>query len=298
MEEYRTFGDELDDGVATTLLQKLDEADAVLVGLGAGYSAGAGLDYFDTKTFQEYCPEMVRLGYHCDYELVGMRDENWSRGRKWAYTATHINYVRNVFPVAKAYTDLLALLSGKDYFVVTSNCDRQIMRAGFPADRFFEIQGNYDDFGCSARCGVPSWDNHDDIQRALAGIDHERFECREETIPKCPVCGADARLCFRHSGHWDEDNARYQRFIEEHSTGKLLLLEMGVGLSTPGVIRTPFQRLTTNLEGAFLVRVILAYEGQPVFNWAGKIPESLAGKSLSVNADACKLVTALLSMRE
>ena len=191
-----------------------------------------------------------------------------------------------------------AMDAGKDYFVVTSNCDRQIMRAGFPADRFFEIQGNYDDFGCSARCGVPSWDNHDDIQRALAGIDHESFECREETIPKCPVCGADARLCFRHSGHWDEDNARYQRFIEEHSTGKLLLLEMGVGLSTPGVIRTPFQRLTTNLEGAFLVRVILAYEGQPVFNWAGKIPESLAGKSLSVNADACKLVTALLSMRE
>ena len=126
------------------LRNELEHADRILVGAGAGLSASAGLSYLDEAVFREHFPEMYALGYRCQYELVGMKDEEWSVGRKWAYWATHIHYVREVLPPLPLYAELKSLLEGKDFFVVTSNADRQFMRAGFPMERVFEYQGNYD----------------------------------------------------------------------------------------------------------------------------------------------------------
>ena len=164
---------------AKELLSYMDSADKILVGAGAGLSAAAGLSYMDREVFKKYFPDMVRLGYHYEYELVGMRDDEWTPGRKWAYWATHINYVRNIFPPAELYKKLLEILNGRDFFVVTSNCDRQFMRNGFPMERLFEFQGNYDNMGCSVPCTEKTWDNAKYLQHILKHINHETFECSE-----------------------------------------------------------------------------------------------------------------------
>ena len=273
------------------LKTELREADRILVGAGAGLSASAGLSYLDEAVFREHFPEMVRFGYHCQYELVGMRDDEWSVGRKWAYWATHIHYVREVLPPLPLYAEFLSLLEGKDFFVVTSNADRQFMRAGFPMDRLFEYQGNYDVLGCSKRCCSHTWESLPALRRVLEYIDHDTFECREEGLPRCPYCGELAEIAFRPENH-EEAFQRYADFVNSSADMRLCILEIGVGFNTPGVIRWPFEKFCRLIPGAKLFRVNRGYAdiehpGYP------KVPKDLTDRAFSLPWDAGDVIRAL-----
>ena len=47
---------------------------------------------------------------------------------------------------------------------------------------------------------------------------------------------------------------RYQEFVEQHREGRLVLLELGVGFNTPGIIRFPFERMASEYPHTALVR--------------------------------------------
>lgn len=276
------------------LRNELEHADRILVGSGAGLSASAGLSYLDEAVFREHFPEMYALGYRCQYELVGMKDEEWSVGRKWAYWATHIHYVREVLPPLPLYAELKSLLEGKDFFVVTSNADRQFMRAGFPMERVFEYQGNYDVLACSKRCCKHTWESLPALRKVLEYIDHDTFECREEGLPRCPYCGELAEIAFRPE-NYDEGFQRYADFVNSSSEMRLCILELGVGFNTPGVIRWPFEKFTRLIPGAKLFRVNRGYAdiqhpGYP------KVPKDLAGRAFSLPLDAGEVIRALGSV--
>lgn len=58
------------------LLRKEPEAaDRVLVGAGARLSVAAGLSYFDEMAFHEHFPEIYRMGFRYQYEMVGKKDD-------------------------------------------------------------------------------------------------------------------------------------------------------------------------------------------------------------------------------
>ena len=273
------------------LRNELEHADRILVGAGAGLSASAGLSYLDEAVFLEHFPEMYALGYRCQYELVGMKDEEWSVGRKWAYWATHIHYVREVLPPLPLYAELKSLLEGKDFFVVTSNADRQFMRAGFPMERVFEYQGNYDVLACSKRCCKHTWESLPSLRKVLDYIDHDTFECREEGLPRCPYCGELAEIAFRPE-NYDEGFQRYADFVNSSAEMRLCIIELGVGFNTPGVIRWPFEKFTRLIPGAKLFRVNRGYAdiqhpGYP------KVPKDLAGRAFSLPLDAGEVIRAL-----
>ena len=280
---------------AKELISRMDNADKILLGAGAGLSAAAGLSYMDREAFKKYYPDMAALGYHFPYELVGRRDDEWTPGRKWAYWATHINYVRNIFPSAPLYHTLLHILEGRDYFVVTSNADRQFMRAGFPMDRLFEFQGNYDNMGCSAGCTRMTWDNHDYIQKIIENIDHTTFECKPDALPRCPYCGELAEICFR-SHDYKELSAKYVQFVESCVDKNTCIIEIGVGFNTPGVIRWPFEQLAYQIPGAYLTRVTNDYKDYPYPTAHPEYPKALEGKITVLNMDAKDLIETMASL--
>ena len=274
------------------LKKEMQEADRILIGAGAGLSASAGLSYLDGEVFKKYFPEMYALGYRCQYELVGMKDEEWTMGRKWAYYATHVHYVREMLPSLPLYHELLGLLDGKDWFVVTSNADRQFMRAGFPMERVFEYQGTYDVMGCSKRCTEHKWESLPELHKVLDNIDHDTFECRPEGLPRCPYCGELAEMGFRPE-NYEEGWDRYANFVNSSAMLRLCIIELGVGFNTPGVIRWPFERFTKLIPGAKLFRVNKGYAEYR--NHAGypKVPEELAGRAFSIPCDATEVIHAL-----
>ena len=57
------------------------------------------------------------------------------------------------------YDTLLQLVSGKDYFVITTNVDHCFQKAGFDKKRLFYTQGDYGLFQCSEPCCQETFDN-------------------------------------------------------------------------------------------------------------------------------------------
>lgn len=71
-----------------------------------------------------------------------------------------------------------------------------------------------------------------------------------ELLPHCPHCGKPLTMNLRSDDTFVEDEGwhkagrRYHDFINHHKKKPLLLLELGVGYNTPGIIKYPFWRMT------------------------------------------------------
>ena len=59
---------------------------------------------------------------------------------------------------------------------------------------------------------------------------------------------------FVEDAHWHQQAHRYQEFVQQASTHRLLLLELGVGFNTPVIIRFPFERMAAQFPQTTLVR--------------------------------------------
>ncbi|NLL40127.1 MAG: NAD-dependent protein deacetylase of SIR2 family [Clostridiales bacterium] len=280
------------------LSQWLDNSDKVLIGAGAGLSAAAGLNYLDEELFRQFQPEMVAMGYRYPYELFERDKLNWPPAREWAYNVRHVNFVRYVFPPSELYKKLLKLVEDKDFFVITSNCDRQFMRTGFPMERVFEAQGSYDRLRCIEGCTKETWNIKPFIDKLLPLIDSETFMISDESaIPRCPYCGAPLFAAVRsYEGYLDE-RERYVDWLMSATEKKLCIIEIGVGFNTPVVIRWPFERLTYAIENAHLFRVNCEYEQWPGHGGFPMVPEELKDKATPMPFDARKVIEHLYNER-
>ena len=109
------------------------------------------------------------------------------------------------------------------------------------------------------KSGFPkeTWSNQDWVNQVLPLI----RDCRipTELIPHTPDGQPVSmnRRCddtFVEDAHWHEQARRYQEFVEQASTKRLLLPELGVGFNTPVIIRFPFERMAAQFPQTTLVR--------------------------------------------
>ena len=269
------------------LAECMDSSDKILIGAGAGLTAAAGLSYLDENLFKQFQPEMAARGYHYPYELFQHENDGWPQAREWAYLIRHIHFVRYVFPASELYKKLLKIVEQRDFFVVTSNCDRQLMRTGFPTDRVFEAQGSYDRLRCTGRCTRETWEIKPYIDKLLPLIDSETFMISDESaIPYCLHCGAPLYTAFRAFEGYKDDERRYHDWIKSTFGKRLCLIELGVGFNTPGVIRRPFEQLTFAHERAHLFRVNREYKEWPGHGGYPMVPLELKGRATSMPYDA------------
>lgn len=60
---------------------------------------------------------------------------------------------------------------------------------------------------------------------------------------------------FVEDDNWHKLHKNYEDFINKYKDKKILLLELGVGFNTPGIIRFPFEEMTAKLKNTTLIRV-------------------------------------------
>lgn len=254
----------------TRLAAWLAEADHVLVGMGAGLSASAGLNYVDPDFFRRHFPAHAALGLRTAWEAA---TSFWditpdTRLAYWGYWARHIKVMRHEPPALPPYVDLARLLRGRDWFIVSTNADGQARKLGLDETRIYTPQGDYALVQCALPCREEVYDNRHLIETMLAHMGEGDTLIREEDIPRCPHCGRFLVPNLRKDEHFVdalhcEGYPRYRDFLERAVGGRLFLLELGVGFNTPGIIRYPFEHLTEKFSGVRLARVNLSRADVP-----------------------------------
>lgn len=229
------------------LKQALSEADAVVIGAGAGLSTSAGFIYSGER-FEKYFSDFSeKYGftdmYTGGFHVLGMEPEIM-----WAYWSRYIYINRYLDAPKPVYDDLFSLVKEKDYFVLTTNVDHCFQKAGFDKERLFYTQGDYGLFQCTEPCTQDTYDNEEMIKKMYEQQKDMRIP--SELIPKCPKCGKPLTMNLRSDDKFVEDDgwklacSRYEVFLETHKTGKILFLELGVGYNTPVIIKYPFWKMT------------------------------------------------------
>ena len=241
------------------LRKTLREADAVVVGAGAGLSTAAGFTYSGER-FQQHFADFIRQYGFTDMYSAGFYPFP-TEEEKWAYWSRHIYYNRYVPAPKPVYDNLLKLLKDKDHFVITTNVDHQFQKAGFDKQRLFYTQGDYGLFQCAKPCHPKTYDNEELVKRMIA----EQMDMRipSELVPKCPVCGGPMAMNLRSDETFVEDEGwhaaskRYEDFIRRHLNGKILFLDLGSGGNTPIVFKIPFIQWTMQNPNAIYATINL-----------------------------------------
>lgn len=264
---------------------KLQEADAIVIGAGAGLSASGGLLYHGAR-FVKYFADFQEA-YGINHIYSGGFYPFSTAEERWGWWCRHIYYNRYAPEACEVYETLYGLVKDKDYFVLTTNVDHQFQKAGFASDRLCYTQGDYGLFQCSVPCTQETFSNETAVREMIAQ-QKGRF-VPTELVPKCPHCGAEMTPNLRKDHLFAEPEGlhhafqRYRDFLNENlkPEKKLLLLELGVGFNTPGIIKQPFCNMVYEWENVFLISV-----NQD--NW--RIPKEIATDSLLYQGDISEIL--------
>ena len=260
------------------LKQALQEADTVIIGAGAGLSTAAGFTYSGER-FQKYFSDFAEKYGFSDMYTGGFYPFE-SLEEHWAYWSRYISINRYQDASKTVYADLLTLVQGKDYFVITTNVDHQFQKTGFTKERLFYTQGDYGLFQCSVPCCQETFDNEAVIREMVRR--QENMKIPTELIPTCPHCGRPMTMNLRADDTFVEDAGwhvaarRYEEFLRSHKGKKILFLELGVGYNTPVIIKYPFWQMTQKNPKAIYACI---NAGEAV------CPEEIGKRSICINAD-------------
>lgn len=268
------------------LRKALDDADAVLIGAGAGLSAAAGLIMTGPRFTENFADFIAKYGF-ADLYSAGFHQFD-SLEEKWAFWSRHFMLDRYGDIPNATYDVLKNLVADKDYFIITTNVDHCFQRTGFDKTRLFYTQGDFGLFQCSVPCCKKTYDNEEIVRRMAA--EQKNMCIPSALVPRCPVCGAPMTQNMRFDDTFVEDEGwrramnRYQEFIRQHRDTNLLLLELGVGGNTPGIIKFPFWQLTAQ-DPAFTYACVTLNDAV--------CPPSITDQSICISADINDVLQAL-----
>ena len=277
------------------LAQNLRDADAIVIGAGAGLSTSAGFTYTGER-FRQYFQDFgAKYGftdmYSGGFYPYRTPEEHWAYWSRYIYINRYMNAPKPV------YEKLYELVHDKDYFVLTTNVDHCFQKAGFDRHRLFYTQGDYGLFQCSAPCHQETYDNEKVIREMVTAQGYKigpdgalflpegivpKMTVPAELVPHCPKCGRPMSMNLRADSTFVEDEGwhiaagRYSDFLRRHRNLKVLFLELGVGMNTPGIIKYPFWQMTA--ENPDAVYVCINY-GEVY------VPDEIKKKSICINGD-------------
>ena len=264
----------------------LSEADTVVIGAGAGLSTSAGFVYTGER-FEKYFSDFaakygIKDMYSGGFYPFATLEEHWAYWSRYIYINRYMDAPKPV------YDDLLKLVQGKDYFVITTNVDHCFQKAGFDKKRLFYTQGNYGLFQCSEPCCQETFENEALIREMV--IRQENMKIPTELLPVCPHCGKPLTMNLRSDDKFVEDEGwhraaeRYENFLRTREGGKILFLELGVGYNTPVIIKYPFWQMTAKNPSATYACI---NRGQAM------CPQEIEQRSICLDADISAVIARL-----
>ena len=217
------------------LKNEIENADAIVIGAGAGLSTSAGLTYSGER-FEKYFFDFSKKFGISDMYSGGFYPFP-NRETLWAWWARHIYFNRYIEPPKPVYRDLFSIIKDKEYFVITTNVDHQFQRVGFDKKRLFYTQGDYGLFQSMNPQNQKTYDNEEWVMRAIEVQGFKKnsegfFDVPEnkeismtiptDMIPKCPDDDLDVTMNLRADSSFVEDEGwhkaskEYYNFLEKY----------------------------------------------------------------------------------
>ncbi|GKT51518.1 protein ADP-ribosyltransferase [Colletotrichum spaethianum] len=281
----------------------LRSADAVIVSAGAGLSASDGLDYTSSDLFAKHFPGFLKYGLRTLYSVFGFA--GWPTEQvRWGYYFTHLAMIRS-WPRSRMYRTLISWIEkfGENAHVRTSNADGLFVANGLPPEKLSTPQGSYSIFQCLANClpeaTVLSAPLVEDAQPFLDPVYQVLVD--KSKVPLCRFCGSKMTICVR-AGDWFNETPfqdgekrwkEFRRNLLRDEKKTAVILELGVGMSTPGVLRWPNEDLVMRGEGRVkIVRVGMGPETAVPWNLEDD------GLATSIEGDISTVVMELMGQSE
>lgn len=224
------------------LTDAVKEADLVLIGIGEEW----GVTFDDMLKAPDFSKNFVKLG----------TDEQ----RNTFVPVLQREYLKEIRdPQLKiAYSNLLELVKDKNYFLISMNQDRYPAISGFNVERMVFPCGGYTRLQCDIGCTDELYADVicDEIYQKI----HEDMDIEELAMPVCDKCGKELvfnnikAVKYLEAGYlptWE----RYMKWLQGTVNKKLCLLELGVSMRFPSVIRWPFEKTTFYNQKAKFFRI-------------------------------------------
>lgn len=231
----------------------LDSADAIVVGVGSGLTSADGNNYYGSK-FSDNFKDFIEK-----YRFLDMLQASLYDFGSWeTYWAFHSRFAKVNFLdliESESFFNLKKILENKNFFIITTNSDSFFEKSGFDNEKIFYIQGKYNLMQCSKMCKNLLYQDDGLILKMVES--QKNMKVDYNLLPKCPECNAfleiNKRISFKgmvEDQNFNNQKANYNNFIEQNKDKKLVFLEIGVGFTTPQLIKFPFQEMTKKFKHA------------------------------------------------
>lgn len=180
------------------LIEKIGEAELVLIGIGEEYELGNVISYEDNEDAKT---------------------------------------------ISDLYGRLAELIKDKNYFIISLCTDGYIRKCGLNDERIVEPCGNYRYLQCSEKCST------------------DLYEVNNQN-KICPNCGktlvynriAETGANYVEEGYLEQWKI-YTKWLQGTVNRKVCIVEIGVGMKFPSVIRFPFEKIVYFNQKASFFRI-------------------------------------------
>lgn len=225
------------------LTDAVKEADFLLLGIGEEW--GISFDEMRKETFFESV-------------YADLPEEEWKEKFVPVLQREYLKEWRSE-DLKRAYDNLYQLVKDKNYFLLSMNKDRYPVMSGFKKDRCVFPCGGYEWFQCDLGCTeelMEAGTVSDGIYQMLQ-VEHDLSAIQ---MPVCPHCKKEMVYNNIEAAKYVEkgyltDWERYMKWLQGTLNKKLCLLELGVSMRFPSVIRWPFEKTVYYNQKAKMFRI-------------------------------------------
>lgn len=251
------------------IMEVIRQADLVLVGLGKEFDGERELSR--NEEHAKGTEMLKREGLH--WLIPGWNDACLGKGEDCA--------------VEKALEKLVCLLQDKNYFVVSVSTNAKIAGLPWKNGKFVMPCGSAAKKQCANGCeGVLQESSEEDGEKLKLLYGELRKGIRpsggEGLLGRCPKCGGSLIFNSIYASNYNEEGylrqwETYMKWLQGTLNRRLAVLELGVGMDFPSVIRWPFEKAAFFNKQAHFFRV-----NETLY----QLTEELAGKGCGISQNA------------
>ncbi|MBO5291560.1 MAG: hypothetical protein J6B10_00025 [Lachnospiraceae bacterium] len=226
------------------LKKSIADAEMVLVGIGEEFET----DWEKMKGIQPYAEWLAEIAQKED--------------AKWLIPYIRAHYLEQMDDerLREAYSSLNRLLEKKNYFLVSLCTDGRMEKLKWKEDRLVFPCGGYTKLQCE-NCKAELTDAGQTVDAVIQKCQQQVGSLERIERPVCRHCGA--KLEFNNiyfAEEYDETGYLpawdiYMKWLQGTINRKLCVIELGVGLKFPSVIRWPFEKAAFFNQKASFFRV-------------------------------------------